>query len=95
MNCRRVGDRVQLLADLRDGASGRLVVVGDGVGDQDLYLSVIGPDGDPTNNRYYLFVNDGTEAFTEQAVARGVAVSTPGRHFGWGVRVRRLPLRRR
>jgi hypothetical protein len=48
----------------------------DNDGDLDLYVTVLGP------TRYYLFINDGTGHFTEQAVARGAAIAGTDPHFG-------------
>ncbi len=53
----------------------------DNDGDADLFVTVLGPPGDPINNRNYLFINDGTGHFSEQAVARGAALT--------GVEIRR------
>ncbi len=44
----------------------------DNDGDHDLMVIVIGENFDVVNNRNYLFINDGTGVFTEEAVARGV-----------------------
>jgi len=49
----------------------------DNDGDPDLMVTVLGPTNDPVNNRNYLYINDGSGTFTEQAVARGAAVQTP------------------
>ena len=48
----------------------------DNDGDLDLYVIAMGEAGDPTNNRNYLFINNGSGVFTEEAVARGAAVSS-------------------
>ena len=55
--------------------SGRISVGGafgdnDNDGDPDLYVTAI---GEP---RYYLFINDGTGVFSEEAVTRGAAVQS-------------------
>jgi hypothetical protein len=51
----------------------------DNDGDPDLMVTVIGTGLDGVNDRNYLFINDGSGAFSEQAVARGadVASATP------------------
>lgn len=51
----------------------------DNDGDLDLYVTAVGPQ------RFYLFVNDGSGAFTEEAVARGAAVASAYTHYGMGV----------
>ncbi len=43
-------------------------------GDLDLYVGTLG-DGDGVNDRSYLFMNDGSGQFTEEAVARGAAAA--------------------
>ncbi|MDJ0785244.1 MAG: CRTAC1 family protein [Myxococcota bacterium] len=53
----------------------------DNDGDPDLFVST------HQDTRYHLFINDGLGAFTEEAVARGAAVSGPDAHFGFGVGV--------
>lgn len=52
--------------DLRANGAGWADIDNDG--DQDLYVTTI------TGDRFYLFVNDGSGRFTEQAVARGADV---------------------
>ncbi len=57
----------------------------DNDGDSDLFITVVGEQGDPTNNRNYLFINDGAGAFSESAVGRGAAsAGSPRRTFGVG-----------
>jgi len=57
----------------------------DNDGDPDLYVTVLGGIGDTTNNRYYLFLNDGTGQFSEEAVARGVDVASAAQRRGYSV----------
>ncbi len=45
----------------------------DNDGDPDLFVTVVGTGDDPVNGRNYLFVNDGSGRFDEEAVARGAA----------------------
>jgi len=54
-------------------------------GDPDLYVTTIGLGDDPTNARFYLFINDGTGRFTEEAVARGAHVTSSLDRGGYGV----------
>ncbi len=56
-------------------------------GDLDLYVTTLGAEGDPVNARFYLFVNDGRGAFTEQALERGVALDDAHTHSGTSVAV--------
>ena len=51
----------------------------DNDGDPDLYVTVFGVSGDSTNNRGYLFINNGG-VFSEDALARGAAVTDTGGH---------------
>ncbi len=51
----------------------------DNDGDADLYVTTI------SDTRHYLFVNDGAGHFTEEAIPRGAAVSTPEQHIGFSV----------
>ncbi|MBI3783746.1 MAG: VCBS repeat-containing protein [Deltaproteobacteria bacterium] len=51
----------------------------DNDGDLDLYVTVIGAD----QHRFYLFINDGSGHFTEEAEARGAAVAGTDPHFGF------------
>jgi hypothetical protein len=46
----------------------------DNDGDEDLYVSTVG------DARFYLFVNDGTGRFTEQAIERGLANQKTGKY---------------
>ncbi|MCA9705677.1 MAG: CRTAC1 family protein [Myxococcales bacterium] len=48
----------------------------DNDGDQDLYITTLG------DTRYYLFVNDGTGHFTEEAIDRGASLKSPYVHAG-------------
>lgn len=57
----------------------------DNDGDPDLYLSVLGPDGDPINNRNYLFLNQGGGTFVEEAVIRGADVGNRFARDGFSV----------
>ncbi len=55
-------------------------------GDLDLYVTVIGDTGDAGNDRYYLFINNGSGVFTEDAVARGASLYDPlALHRGYSV----------
>jgi hypothetical protein len=51
----------------------------DNDGDLDLYVTSLG------STRYHLFINNGSGQFTEQAVARGAAISGTDPHFGFSV----------
>jgi hypothetical protein len=51
----------------------------DNDGDPDLYVTAT------KDSRYYLYVNDGNGAFTEEALPRGAAVDKPDIHFGNGI----------
>ena len=53
----------------------------EGDGDLDLLLTAVGP------KRNFLYVNDGSGWFQEEAVARGVAVDTGTPHAGMGIAV--------
>ncbi len=53
----------------------------DNDGDMDLYLTTIG------ERRFYLFVNDGTGRFTEEALVRGAAIASDYPHSGFSVAV--------
>ena len=55
----------------------------DNDGDLDLYVTVTADEQDPVNGRFFLFMNDGEGRFTEEAVARGVAVESPQIHGGY------------
>jgi len=52
-------------------SNGVVLVDVDNDGDLDIYVSTLG------DKRFYLFINDGTGHFTEQAVARGVDLTRP------------------
>jgi hypothetical protein len=54
-------------------------------GDLDLFVTVVGVDLDPINNRHYLFVNQGDGTFIEDAVARATAISPGMQHRGYSV----------
>lgn len=56
-------------------------------GDLDLYVTTIGAAGDPVNGRYYLFVNDGSGRFTEEALVRGLALADGRAHVGESIAV--------
>ncbi len=49
----------------------------DNDGDQDLYVGVMGAANDAINNRNYLFINDGSGIFAEEAVSRGAGMASP------------------
>ena len=51
----------------------------DNDGDLDLYVTSL------SDSRFYLYINDGTGVFTEEAQARGAAVEGPDEHFGYSV----------
>jgi hypothetical protein len=53
----------------------------DNDGDQDLYVTALGPN----ETRFHLFVNDGRCAFSEEAQARGAAIEGPDPHYGFSV----------
>ena len=48
----------------------------DNDGDPDLIVTVLGEIGDPLNSRNYLFINDGSGVFSEEAIARGAALTS-------------------
>ena len=52
----------------------------DNDGDPDLYVTVMGAQGDSVNDRGFLFVNDGSGVFSEEAVVRGAAVENVSPH---------------
>lgn len=85
---RNLGDgtfeEVGLAAGILDhawGTAGVAFADFDNDGDQDLYVVTFG------DTRYYLYVNDGTGHFTEEAIARGAALMTPNVHTGTSVAV--------
>ena len=45
----------------------------DNDGDLDLFVTTMGEASDPVNRRFYLFINDGTGRFREEALLRGAA----------------------
>jgi hypothetical protein len=51
----------------------------DADGDLDLYVTVL------DDTRFYLYVNDGSGGFSEEAVARGAAIEGADMHFGYSV----------
>jgi hypothetical protein len=52
-------------------------------GDLDLYVTTIGAGDDPVNSRFYLFVNDGSGHFSEEAIGRGAALASPVDRAGY------------
>jgi len=52
----------------------------DNDGDLDLYVTVVGNQGNAVNNRNYLFINDGGGRFSEEALSRGAHVTSPNYH---------------
>ena len=73
------------LAGLNCHSNGAAFADIDNDGDQDLYVVTMGDANDLPNNRNYLFINDGTGSFTEEAVARGAAVITTAWHRSYSV----------
>jgi len=69
--------------DLQSNGAGFADVDDDG--DPDLYVLTVGLASDPVNGRFYLFMNDGTGVFTEEAVARGADVPSTEPRGGYGV----------
>ncbi|MGI9432029.1 MAG: CRTAC1 family protein [Myxococcota bacterium] len=57
----------------------------DNDGDPDLFVVVLAAPDDPVNGRNFLFINDGTGHFTEEAVSRGADLSTPFPRALWSV----------
>lgn len=57
----------------------------DNDGDQDLYVSVMGNVGEAINNRNYLFINNGTGVFTEDAIARGADITSASHHRSFSI----------
>ena len=55
----------------------------DNDGDLDLFITTLGEADDPVNGHYYLFLNDGTGVFTEDAQNRGVDLQTGYMHSGF------------
>ena len=51
----------------------------DNDGDPDLIVTVLGDPGASPNDRNYLFINDGTGVFSEEALSRGAADVAPER----------------
>lgn len=51
----------------------------DNDGDLDIYVTAL------STNRYYLYINDGTGVFTEEAAARGADLFGADMHFGYSV----------
>lgn len=69
------------IGDYAWGTAGAAWADIDNDGDQDLYLTTLG------DHRYYLYVNNGTGHFSEQALARGAALLTENVHAGMSVAV--------
>lgn len=63
------------------GTSGLAFADFDNDDDQDLYVVTLG------DTRYYLYVNDGTGHFTEEAVIRNASIKSPNQHAGMAVAV--------
>jgi len=60
----------------------------DNDGDADLYITTLGdPLGAPRHLRYYLFVNDGSGRFTEEALTRGADLQAEQVHRGYSIAV--------
>ena len=55
----------------------------DNDGDPDLFVSTIGSGTDGVNDRFYLFINDGSGHFTEEALPRGAAVASTQPRLAW------------
>ena len=70
-----------LAASLPAGSNGVGCADLDNDGDVDLYVTSHG------TTRFYLFVNDGSGTFVEDAVARGAALADGNPHYGMGVAV--------
>jgi hypothetical protein len=69
--------------DLQSNGAGFADVDNDG--DPDLYVLTVGLGSDPVNRRFYLFINDGTGTFSEEAVARGADVPSSQDRGGYSV----------
>lgn len=85
---RNLGDgtfeEVGLAAGILDhawGTSGLAFADFDNDDDQDLYVATLGDD------RYYLYVNDGSGHFAEEAIARGASIKSHNVHVGMAVAV--------
>ncbi|MGH0035504.1 MAG: FG-GAP-like repeat-containing protein [Myxococcota bacterium] len=57
----------------------------DNDGDPDLVVLTVGLPSDAVNSRFYLFINDGSGRFVEDAVARGADVPSPYPRGGFSV----------
>ena len=57
----------------------------DNDGDPDLFVVVLAAPDDPVNHRNFLFINDGTGRFDEEAVVRGADLSTALPRALWSV----------
>ncbi|MCX4242150.1 CRTAC1 family protein [Paraliomyxa miuraensis] len=77
-------EEVGLAAGIQDhtwGTSGLAFVDVDNDDDQDLYVVTLG------DTRYYLYINDGSGHFTEQAILRNASLKSPNQHAGMSVAV--------
>ena len=66
-------------------SNGVLLVDIDNDGDRDIYVTVLGAALDPINNRNCLYVNQGEDPFTEEAILRGVDIHSDQNHFTYSV----------
>lgn len=71
------------LADYDLQSNGAVFADIDNDGDPDLFVTLLGDEGDPINDRNHLFINDGRGHFQEEAVARGADVSSAVRRLNY------------